>query len=192
LLGVRPETPNPRGYIVSRQLEKRGRPVAFVFAGAAPESDGTEIFLDVARLKRSVNWGLIASGMVYPMFYETLFFDLRDALRAEVKARRAAGAGLWSADATQAGVNWTGKPALATMPPIFPKLWRRLESYTNHSEYRDHSASLDQFDEFLRFENDDRLTKIANAQRTGFDNVLAIEGNRIRMTELPEDIVFES
>lgn len=192
LLGVRPGTPNPRGYIIARQLEKNGRPVAFVFAGPAGEADGAEVFLDVTRLRASVNWGLIAAGTVYPMFYDTLFFDLRDAIRAEVKARRASGTGLWSADATGSGVTWSGRSSLASLPPIFPKLWRRLENYTNHREYRDQSASLDQFDEFLRFENDDRLTKIANAQRTGFDNVLEIDGNRITMTELPEDVVFES
>ena len=33
------------GYILSRAVEKNGRPVAFVYTGTSPEEDGSEIFL---------------------------------------------------------------------------------------------------------------------------------------------------
>lgn len=68
-----------RGYILTREGDmKAGRPVCFVFAGEADEDDGTAVFLRSDRVRHSVNFQLLEAGMAYPLFYETLFKELRD------------------------------------------------------------------------------------------------------------------
>ena len=81
--GIRVKAPSPNdgapGYILSRGLEKNGRPVSFVFAGSTPRADGSKVHLTVPMLKKSMNYRLLAAGQAYPLYYDLLFPDLRDA-----------------------------------------------------------------------------------------------------------------
>jgi len=76
------------GYILTRAIDPYHRPVAFVFTGNSPESDGSEVFCDVARLNQSANANLMARGWAYPAYYTHrhneggLPVDLRDRLTA--------------------------------------------------------------------------------------------------------------
>ena len=55
---VRTASPHPRkGYILSRNVDPYGRPVAFVFVGDTTEPDGSEIYLTAPMMARSLNWG---------------------------------------------------------------------------------------------------------------------------------------
>lgn len=78
-----------RGYILTREGDKKsGRPVCFVYAGDTDEDDGSSVFLLPARLRESVNYLLLEAGMVCPLFYETLFKELRDELLVGLKGPR--------------------------------------------------------------------------------------------------------
>lgn len=84
LIGLSSQTDEANGYILANQIGPNGRPICFVFTGDAPEDDGARVFLDVARMKDSVNYRLGETGVVYPLFYDTLFRDLREIGRAHV------------------------------------------------------------------------------------------------------------
>jgi hypothetical protein len=58
-----------RAHILTRAIDPFGRPVAFVFAGPAPERSGADLFLDPNRLDTSLNAALMREGHVYPGFY---------------------------------------------------------------------------------------------------------------------------
>ena len=82
--GIRVDPPLQRdaatGYILSRALEAHGRPVAFAFVGEPTAADGSEVRLEVPLLRRSLNYRSLANGHAYPLFYDTLFANLRNAL----------------------------------------------------------------------------------------------------------------
>src|SRR5215510_3747034 len=95
------------GYILSRTFEQNRRPVSFVYAGASPEADGASVFLDVDRLKQSVNYQSLLAGHCYPTYYEGVFASLRKALdEATLIAReKQAASSVWAVDGTKHGVD---------------------------------------------------------------------------------------
>jgi hypothetical protein len=87
-----------KGYIVSRSLEAHGRPVSFAYVGTPLARNGSEIVLKSSLLRKSLNYRSLASGNSYPLFYDTLFADLRDTLTAAAIRARNASRGLWRED----------------------------------------------------------------------------------------------
>src|SRR5215218_9795870 len=80
-----------RGFILTREGDmKSGRPVSFVFAGETADEDGKSVFLRPEQVRDSVNGKLVEAGLAYPLFYETLFKELREVLIAALQAARAA------------------------------------------------------------------------------------------------------
>ena len=77
------------GYIVSRDVDQYGRPIAF--AGEPPAGDPDNFFLDANHLRSSVNHQLAAEGLVYPTYYTGLFTSLREAITTAVDRAREAG-----------------------------------------------------------------------------------------------------
>jgi hypothetical protein len=57
---------------------------------------GDELKADL--LRESVNYKLLQEGHVYPMFYETLYKELRDEMVTATQEARAANIGIWSAE----------------------------------------------------------------------------------------------
>jgi endonuclease YncB( thermonuclease family) len=190
-LGLAGPDDEGRGHIFSRLLDTNGRVIAFVVAGDTPEEDGSEVFVDVARTRNSVNWRLLDNGNVYPLFYDTLFQDLRQELTQVAAGARLSNRGVWHEDATNSGITWGGRGSLGTLPPFLPKLWRRLEDYCNDREFREFSDTLDAFPEYLRMRND-RLLVLPENRFTGLDNVVAISGDRLSLDFRPEELVFMS
>ena len=199
LCGVPDGTGTQRGHILANQLGPHGRPIAFAYTGPSPEpedndqvsvtADGIkQVFLRTELMKKSVNFAQIERGHAYPLFYDTLFHDLREALSDATKAARAAKKGIWKADQSQSGVTWG---PVEEMKPVFPKLWRRLDKYGRDPDIMD-SSSLNEFLEYLQFNHDDRVFILSEGKSTGFDNVLRVEGDTVGMTKLPEDLVFRS
>lgn len=188
LLGVKPAMPNPRGYILTRECEAKGRPVCFVFTGTPPGSDGSSIVLQAQLMRKSVNVGLVRQGCAYPLFYKTLFAELRavivDALHAAQSAA-GGGAGLWPQDRTNRGFKVSGKSDKDQIKPIFPKLWRRL-----FSDYKGDPSDLKSFLAFIRAQNE-RLHTLSDGRFISFDDVLKVTNGKLRMIYKPEDIVFE-
>ena len=173
------------GYILSRAVEKNRRPVAFVFAGSAPEADGASVHLDVARLADSYNQAALAEGIAYPTFYEGLFHDLRGALADRVIAARAAGAGVWNDDGTLPGFDPTNLAVITADVPILPKLFRRLVDYmTENATAVGFKAKLEQARE--------PVLDLATSNFTHFDTFInqAAGTSAVRLTREPELLVF--
>jgi uncharacterized protein (DUF952 family) len=171
------------GYIVSRTVEKNQRPVAFVFAGKPPAADGAQIFFDVEHLRKSVNYHQFETGLAYPTYYKGLFPDLRRACTNAVRKARSAHLGVWAEDRTNAGFSVDNIEAITERHVVLPKLFRRLV------EYLEGGGSVTGFKEFLAARAEDILI-ISKAHYTHFDTVVKVKGNTVRMTELPENLIF--
>lgn len=179
------------GYILSSHADGHGRPVCFVFTGAPPDWDNDERGgeLQVDLLRQSVNYKLLQDGQVYPMFYETLYKELRDEMVTATEKARAAKRGIWASDRSTAGFEVNVPPKLSALPPIFPKLWRRLETFYQRPSNRNKNAEA-----FLRelSRGKDRLFTISDQRSIKFSTALKANGNKITMLYKPEEMVFES
>jgi endonuclease YncB( thermonuclease family) len=173
-----------RGYIITRAVEQNGRPVAFVFAGATPKADGKSVFLDVPLLRKSVNYKSIEAGLAYPTYYQGLFSDLRQALTDATATARAAKREIWAVDRTNAGFEVRNLASIIEQHVILPKLFRRL------AEYLEGGGSVRGFKAFLARKRE-RVTIISTAHFTHFDTVVEVRGRVVRLTEPPENLVFE-
>ncbi|MGL5833914.1 MAG: thermonuclease family protein [Waterburya sp.] len=177
------------GYILANQIEQNGRPVCFVFTGNPDDADGSEIILEPETLQKSVNYQLLAAGFVYPLFYDTLYKELRDRLVAAVTTARQKELGIWTEDATNQG--FTVKPPvnLAELEPIFPKLWRRLETFYRRPSNQDQTVK--QFLESLA-QGSDRLFTIPDQRSIKFSTALEVKGNKLKVQYKPEEMIFRS
>lgn len=191
LCGVAEGTGLGRGYILTNQIGPNGRPISFVFAGEAPEDDGSDTYLDSDRLRTSVNYQQIERGHAYPLFYDTLYTDLRQTLAELVVKTREQKLNIWQGDATMTGAQYSGTESLELMPPIFPKLWRRLDSYSKNRDVAN-NQSLTEFYDYLDILREERVFIISEGKVTGFDNIINIEGNTIALKTLPEDLIIIS
>jgi endonuclease YncB( thermonuclease family) len=180
-------TPATRpGHIYTRFADKYGRAVAFAYAGTTDQPDLAAVFLDAAALAGSVNQQLLASGLEYPTYYSKLFVDLRAALNGAVEEARTAGRGVWPDDVTMKGVTVDSLATLTDVAVVLPKLFRRLVDYLS---INNGDVSLAGLPAYLA-SRDDRLVVVSTGQITGFDNVLVVDGQTVRMTRPPEDLVF--
>ncbi len=178
------------GFILSQQADRNGRPVCFVFVGEPLEDDGADIFITPDLLEKSINYQMLKEGFLYPMFYDTLYKELRDVMTAATVEARNAGKGIWSEDASNKG--FIVKPPvdradLKELLPIFPKLWRRLESFYNrpsnkNKPVRDFVKSLS--------EGSDRLFTIPDQRSIKFSTALEVDGNQLKLLYKPEEMVF--
>ncbi len=172
------------GYILSRAVEKYGRPVTFVYTGTSPEEDGSEIFLDADRMRQSLNHRALEDGVAYPTYYKGLFHDLREALTKAVSHAREAKRGVWAEDRTNAGFEVEGLRSITDEHVVLPKLFRRL------AEYLEGGGSVVGFEEFLET-RDEEVIVISTVHPTHFDTLVEVDGNTVRMTEPPENLLFE-
>jgi endonuclease YncB( thermonuclease family) len=175
------------GYILSGHADKNGRPVCFVFVGDSPEADGTPIFLDSDLLQQSINYQLLAEGWVYPMFYETLYQELRDVMTEAVKAARKADKGIWSKDVSNKGFTIKPPVNLAELPPIFPKLWRRLETFYRRPSNR--NKTVQEFVESLA-KGSDRMFTIPDRRYIKLSTAIEVSGDKLKLNYKPEEMVF--
>jgi len=183
--------PGLPGYILSSHADGNGRPVCFVFTGDPPDWDNTgrgdELQADL--LRQSVNYRLLQEGHVYPMFYETLYKELRDEMVAATAEARTAKRKIWSADRSTKGFPVDIPPDLSELPPIFPKLWRRLQSFYQRPSNRNKGLKA-----FIRelSRGKDRLFTIPDQRSIKFATALKAEGDNLKMLYKPEEMVFES
>ncbi len=179
------ETP---GYILTKFADKYGRAVAFAYAGHRRGGTSKPVYVEVAELKRSVNYRLLADGWVYPTFYSQLFVDLRNALSDAAIAARQAGKGVWEHDATLSGFRLTSRSQLSDQLVILPKLFRRLAAYLTLDEPG--KVSLAGFPAYLQTSND-KLFTVPAGQATHFDTLVQRKGQTLKLTLPPEQIVFQ-
>lgn len=172
------------GYIISRSVESNRRPVAFAFSGPPPEDDGSRIFFDADRLRQSMNYQSVEAGLAYPTYYKGLFSDLREALTGASARARQNDSGVWPVDWTNAGFEVSGIESITEEHVILPKLFRRL------AEYMEAGGPITGFKKFLEMK-EDGVTIIASTHFTHLDTLVRVEGNVVRMTEQPENLIFE-
>ena len=182
-LGVKSAKDGTRGYLVSAKAEGHGRPVAFVFAGDSSEADGTEITLEPQRLDQSLNYQLARAGLAYPTYYSSLAPELRDKLTTAVVAARAAGAGLWPKDKTLTGANLSSLWWITSREIILPKLFRRTVVHLSAGGI---IAGLPAF----LAAHPDPVKDLTTGKWTRFDKLIALAGQRVRLTVAPENLVF--
>lgn len=179
-----------RGHIYSNQLGPRGRPIAFVFAGTTVLEDGCSVHLSPNDIETSVNFQLLEQGHAYPLFYDTLFDDLREHLTMASERARASKSNIWSADGSNSGVRWTG--SVENLPPVIPKLWRRIDSYSSDEEYFDANRPFANFLPWLRRQPEERVIVLGRDRITGFDNLIATTNDTIRLIVEPRNMVIIS
>jgi len=174
------------GYILTRFADKYGRPVCFAYAGTSDTPDLSSVFVTTDLLRQSVNYRLLAEGLVYPTFYSQLYPDLRAELTTASQAARTAATGVWTGDATTSGATVANLADLDEKIVILPKLFRRLIDYL---ALGGGDPSLDGFTGFLATRND-RLFVISEAHATGLDTITTVTGQSVKLTHPPEDLIF--
>ena len=75
---------------------------------------------------------------------------------------------------------------------MFPKLWRRLQEYTLDRDFRDDSETLDEFIDYLQIKRSERVLVVSQGRFTGFDNVIEVNGNTIKLLFQHEELIFMS
>ncbi|MFI9100462.1 nuclease [Streptomyces fildesensis] len=175
------------GYLLTRGADLYGRCVALVGKGAAPGTSGERIRVEAALLEETANFHQLAEGLAYPTYYRNLYVDLRQALTAAVDAARSKGVGLWSLDVTQSGARIDGLESITADAVIMPKLFRRLADYLALGAG---DPSLAGFAAFLD-QRGDRVLIVSRGQYTGFETVVEVSGQTVRMNRPPEDLVFD-
>lgn len=174
--------PEPEGYILARMTDdKSRRPICFVFSGKTNLADGASVHLDAQTLRKTVNYQQMLDGFAYPLYYNTLFASLREEFTRALKLAKIAKRGYWPTDKTMQGVTITGKNSLLSIPPIWPKLWRRLETHLRKN------TSLQGFLDFLAKENE-RVDILPIFEERGLQDIVTVVGNKVRLTVSPENI----
>jgi predicted dehydrogenase len=97
---------------------------------------------------------------------------------------REAQLGVWAEDRTNAGFEVEGLDSITEEHVVMPKLFRRL------AEYLEAGGSVAGFKEFLEAK-DEEVIVISTVHPTHFDTVVEVEGNTVRLTEPPENLIFE-
>ena len=182
---VRTASPHPRkGYILSRSVDPYDRPVAFAFGGDTTESDGSDVYLRPSTMTKSLNAKLIGLGMAYPAYYTGLPVDLRDRITGIAKRAKQRNRGLWKVDVSLSGTRIRDESDLEKAAQ-WPKLFRRLTSYIKGG-----NTGLTGFDAWLRDSGkDDPLWLISRGELGNLHDIFKVNGDDIRMTFSPDDIV---
>lgn len=183
------------GFILCRFADVHGRPVAIAYPDDAGliglpgtgQPDGSSLWLNVSGLRPSVNYQLLAQGLVYPTFYGRLYVELREAFAAAAAAARQAGQGVWQQDATTAGFTVLSRQHVTDGLVVLPKLFRRLADYLVLQDPDD--VDLAGFGAFLAA-RDDRLVRLPEGQVTSLDTLVRIADQHVRLTAPPDRIVF--
>jgi endonuclease YncB( thermonuclease family) len=181
VMAVQDGTP---GYVLSRTTDKYRRPIAFVFAGNTPESDGSSVFLTPERLRRSMNYQLLLAGLAFPTYYNGLFHDLRETCTEAVREARVDGRGVWALDCTNTGLIIEGLKSITDHCVIMPKLFRRLIDYMDGG-----AVWQPGFIEWLQGRQE-KVFIISKAHFTHLDTLVEVNGERIVMLEPPENLIF--
>jgi hypothetical protein len=161
--------------------------VALVGRGEPPAAGEANVHVGLQLLRRTANYRLISTGLAYPTFYSKLDIDLRrEFVRQVSKARPSKG--LWPGDQTQTGTDVVDLQTVTDHAVMMPKLFRRLVDYL---QLNDDDPSLAGFAS-CPAERDERLLVVLTGHFTGFDHLVDVQGQTIRLTTPLEDHVSRS
>ncbi|MHC4394503.1 MAG: hypothetical protein ACYS1A_02495 [Planctomycetota bacterium] len=181
-----------RGYILSRNIDPFGRPVAFVFTGSISQQDGNDIFLDTHWMDESLNAKLMQEGHVYPAYYRSrsgtggLPWDIRERLTALADNAWMHDKNMWFVDKSRSNPRIRNKTELMELA-IWPKLYRRLAKY-----FRANHNSLAGFETWLRADpqRDDNLWIIPREEDGNLHDIFEVHGDHINMLFWPEELII--
>ncbi len=193
------------GYIVVNDVDRKGRPISWVFPGKTTQKDGVKFdnqdLLDI--IKESVNYKLVANGLAYPYFYMTLSAVLRQPLIYGVLNAQRQKMNLWSEDETIQGINIQHFSQLTSEVIIFPYLFRRIvkhqyrrqmEGYWNalqkNSPFKPDPENLF-LDSFFEDTNP-YLLLVEERDFVRLNEVVRIDNQQLQLTTHPGNIVFLS
>jgi hypothetical protein len=142
--------------------------------------------LTVPLLKESANYAMLKAGQAYPLFYDSLFYDLRSAMATAAASARSASKGLWSQDKSQAGASVPSISALQANGVLFPKLFRRVAEY-----FGEGNSSLADFKDWLEAKKE-RVLDLDTTNSTHFDTYVRVSGNKVSLTKDLERMIFTS
>lgn len=193
------------GYIIVNDVERKGRPISFAFAGKTRLRDGANVTKDKLQkiLKDSINYQLLADGLVYPYFFHTLSAKLRNVLAEGVKNAQEQKLNIWLDDKTEQGIKLNKFSQITGEHVILPYLFRRLikhqylrlmqeywKALEGKKSYQPKAESL-----FLKSFFDDTNPYVFVIDVKDFkrlDEIVVISRNKIRMSTHPGNIVFLS
>ncbi|CEI67870.1 hypothetical protein FVEN_g7846 [Fusarium venenatum] len=186
------------GHVSSNGFDSFGtRLVGFVYKGdgSVHGSDGSDISLDEGLVNESVNTALLSEGYVFPAFYDTLPENIREHLATKSKAARRANKGAWPRSK-----GFPGDPLILETPilaslreaVLWPKLYRRLESYLKSGRHK----TLDGFSEWLQEDpqsRDDGILLIQSnpPESVRLHDVVEASGNSVELKFWPEDFIVQ-
>jgi endonuclease YncB( thermonuclease family) len=174
------------GFLLTRGADLYGRCVALAGRGDAPGRSGAQVNVNLTLLRRTANHRLVATGLAYPTFYLKLFPDLRRELAKQAQQARPK-TGVWALDRTQKGIEVKSLATLTDDAVILPKLFRRLVDYLT---LNDDDPDLAGFPAYLA-QREDRVFILSTGHYTGFDYVVEVKKQVVRLTTAPEDLVFQ-
>ncbi len=174
------------GYIVSRQAERYGRPVSFVFPNLSELKSVDELYLNSQIARKSVNYKMLSKGLAYPTFYDGMFYDLRELFsKAAVKARSSK-KGLWSEDKTNTYCAINSLIDVTENNIILPKLFRRVTAYLKDHDSFDSKKFIAELGK-----KPEEVLMLNILHFTHFDNLLSVNSQgKIKLTQKPENLVF--
>lgn len=209
-------------YIVTSDIEKNGRPLAWVFPGDTADTDGAELTKEMlaSRLEKSVNYQLLRHGLVYPYLFMTLAGRMRDKLIEAVrlaqsdalqKGQSAAGRpnkipNLWVYDKSVTdGVKITDLKNITDEAEIHPYLFRKIVKLWYAQRMRQYWDALRENKSYVFDENDKNLILdglfedgdpyvfiVSDQDFVKLSEIVQVKDNTLRLLRQPMDIVFLS
>lgn len=186
------------GYIVTREVEKEGRPLSWAFAGDPGVDDGATMTPEAlaARLPNSINHRMLAKGMAYPYFFTSGEAVLRQSLAAAVDAAVGAAAkdhNLWEVDRTMQGVVLRDISAIVHREGvaqdgalIWPYLFRKALKAWCKTGGSATKTSMDLSQLFVT----GNPTVVVDDKSVRLDSIVSTDGGTLRLTKPPQHIVF--
>ena len=176
------------GYVLANGIESNGRLLGLVYAGTTRGTDGSKVYVDEAKLDRSVNARLVMDGLAYVEPYDTMPMALVRHLRILVHSARSSNKGLWPGESpTTAKAATIASIAAAQTLIMWPKLFRRLAKY-----FEEGHAGLGAFDAWIRddsVQRDDTL-RLPDGEKGNMHDTFLIEGDTLRLHFRPEDLLI--
>ncbi len=176
------------GYVLANSVDVYGRVIAFVYLGGSTIEDSTKVFINESMLKNSVNFKLLAEGLVYPTFYASLPIELVQYFSSETKEVRKEKRGLWAEE----HINIEKSIKVNNIDDLeiliaWPKLFRRLAEFFKR-KYKC-------IDDFLPWLHDnvkgyDDEVIFPNLEKGNLHDMIAIDNGEIKMLYLPEDVII--
>lgn len=172
-----------KGYILSNEIEPYRRPVSFVYIGEPEEDDGSEVFLDIKWLKKSINYKMIKEGLAYPTYYENFYPEIREEFNKVIAKTRKKKKGIWPLDKTNSGVLINAE-SITEDNIILPKIFRRLVGYLKKG---------DKDKGFLKYLEDDKdpVQVLPSEKITYLHKILTVDDNKVKLIPKIEDLIFK-